>query len=100
MSTERKRYPLGTQVAVLAIFRDSDSELIDPTAVRFLFRDPAGGETEYVYGVDAELVRESEGRYRADIDANMSGNWQYRYYSTGEGQAAHEGSFAVDKSQF
>jgi hypothetical protein len=84
-----RHYALGTLVTVAAFFRDTSNELIDPAVVNFRFRDPTQQETTYVYGVNAELVKDAVGKYHVDIDA-IYGRWQYRFYSTGNGQAADE----------
>ncbi len=53
-----------------------------------------------MYDADVELVRDSMGKYHVEINANAAGFWHYRYESTGDGQAAFEGRFAVDRSNF
>jgi hypothetical protein len=54
----------------------------------------------FVFGVDSELVKDAVGKYHVDIDTTVEGTYPYRMYSTGSGQAAAEGSFRVNKSQF
>ncbi len=93
-------YLVGAKPKVYAVFRDEDNELIDPTAVSFIFRNPAGDTTTYVFNTNVELVRDSTGKYHVEINANAAGFWHYRYESTGDGQAAFEGRFAVDRSNF
>ena len=73
---------------------------IDPTAVFFQIKTPAGVPTTYQYGVDAALIKDSTGNYHVDIAANAGGTWQWRWYSTGTGAAADQGTFTVKQSYF
>lgn len=98
--SQPKHYDLGDLVRAVAIFKDADNVLTDPSAVRFKVKDPAGAIVTYVYGTDAQLVRDSAGNYHVDIDADAAGFWYYRFYSTGSGQAAAEGVFGVNRSNF
>lgn len=100
-------HDLGSLVRVTAEFRDpevEDSELalLDPTSVTVKVKRPLTSPqiSEYVYGVDGDVKRESVGRYYIDVDANESGRWTVRFESTGEGQAASEESFRVNESAF
>ena len=43
---------------------------------------------------------DSTGNYHYDVDAEPSGTWQYRWNSTGSGQAANERQFTVRPSSF
>jgi hypothetical protein len=80
-------------------FTDTDGEPMDPDAVFFKAKDPEGTVIgPYEYGTDAELVKDGPGLYHVDVDANKPGTWRYRFYSTGTGQAAKEGSFTVAPS--
>ncbi len=88
-------FDIGDLVRVSAAFTDSAGMAIDPTAVYVKYRTPAGTTTTLTYGVDAALVRDSAGNYHADISATDDGDWHYRWYSTGSGQASEEHWFRV-----
>lgn len=92
-------YDKGDLVRVSAAFATSAGVATDPTTVKFSFTDPAGTTTTYTYSTDVQLVKDSTGNYHVDIDASSTGNWLYRFFSTGTGQAAAEGEFFV-KSNF
>ncbi len=94
-----KIYDLGDAVTCEASFKKA-GVLLDPTAVTFKVKNPAGVETVYVYGTDVQLIRDSTGKYHVDINANAVGTWFYRFESTGTGQAAQEGAFRVQTSNF
>lgn len=94
------QYSKGDLVRCSASFADSAGAATNPTAVLFQVKTPAGTTTTYVYGTDAQLVRPSTGNYYVDVDASQVGTYHYRFYSTGTGQAADEGSFRVKDSNF
>lgn len=93
-------YVIGNQIRVSAAFANSVGVAVDPTVVKCQVYTPAEVATTYTYGVDLAVVRDSAGHYHLDVDANLSGVWRYRWYSTGTGQAAAEGSFDVPASVF
>ena len=93
MTTE---YDIGDLARITAAFTDGTSgAAIDPTAVSLTYKDPAGTLKTLVYGTDNALVKDSTGNYHADINVTLNGTWTYRWFSTGTGQAASEGTFQV-----
>lgn len=94
------QYDVGDLVRVTGIFKDAAGVAFDPTTVAFKFKKPDRTITTYIYGTDAQLVKVATGNYRVDIDASVKGKYQYRWYSTGNGQAAEESEFEVVKSKF
>ena len=95
-------YTKGQLVRVKATFTDTQAGGVpaDPSVVRAKYIDPAGNITSLLYGTDTALVREDTGVYHVDIDANLNGDWFYRFESSGTGQAANESYFSVDSSRF
>lgn len=88
-------YDLGNLVHVKATFKDSDGQRTDPDVVKLSVRDPGGTTTTYIFGTDDEVVKDGVGRYSSDINADETGTWYYRWWATGDGQAADEGEFTV-----
>ena len=94
-------YEQKAQVRCTGTFTDVDSGLpVDPTVVIFKVLAPDGTITTLTYGVDADLKRSSTGVYYVDLDADLSGDWYYRFESTGSGKAGGEASFQVLGSEF
>ena len=93
-------YNKGDVVRVKGSFLDPDDNPLDPDVIYLQVKTPAGVVTNYTYGIGATVVKESTGVYYADINANASGVWRYRYYSTGNGQAANESRFVIEVSAF
>jgi hypothetical protein len=90
----------GDLVRVTGTFTTPAGVATDPTAVLFSYQNPAGTTTTLTYGVDAALVKSSTGVYYVDVNASTEGVWYYRFYSTGTGQTADEGTFTVKVSNF
>jgi hypothetical protein len=96
-----KEYDLGDAVTVRAAFTNPTTQAaLDPDAVFFKYKNPAGTIVTLQYGSDAALVKDSTGIYHVDVNANAAGKWLYRFYSTGTGQAAEEGAFKIRRSSF
>jgi hypothetical protein len=68
----------------------------DPTALSFKYLKPnASVYVLLTYGVDGALVKDSIGNYHVDLNCDVDGLWEYRWASTGTGQAAQDGTFFV-----
>lgn len=93
-------YQVGDLVRIAGAFTNAAGTAVDPTAVFAKYKDPGGITTALTYGVDVALVRDSAGNYHVDVNADESGVWRYRFYSTGTGQAANEEQFIVEPSAF
>lgn len=88
-------YDVGDGRRLTATFRDINGQLADPTTVTFRMTTPDGATTEYGYGVDAELVRDSLGVYRVDWTVTQPGRHHYRWAGDGDVVVAEETSFTV-----
>jgi uncharacterized protein YfaS (alpha-2-macroglobulin family) len=96
----KHEFEVGDLVRVTGTVKNKAGQQIDPATVKFSVKPPNGIVTTYTYGIDAQLVRESQGNYRIDINANAPGLWHYRFFSTGSEQAAKEDQFRVKPTQF
>lgn len=93
-------YSLGDRVRTSVVFRRlSDAAVIDPDVVKMSFITPAGVVTTYVYNTDDEIVRDATGEYHADVSLTEKGTWYYRWFSTGDGQAANEERLEVEPAR-
>lgn len=93
-------YVLGNLVRVSVTFVNSVGAAVDPATVKLQVCPPAGATTTYTYGADAAVVKAATGSYYLDVDANTIGEWSFRWYSIGSGQAAAESGFVVQPSVF
>lgn len=87
-------YIQGSLIRVSAVFL-VNSAPTDPTTIVLKFKNPTGTITTWTFGTDNQVVKESLGTYRADINANVGGTWLFRWEGTGAAQAADQGTFDV-----
>lgn len=93
-------YERGELIRVTASFTlRSSGAALDPTTVKLSVRVPDGTVTTYVYGTDAALIKDSTGHYHYDLSLASVGRYYYRWWSTGNGQAADEKSIRVKESK-
>ena len=93
-------YDVGALVRCSAAFTTLAGVAIDPTVVKFKYRTRDGTATTLTYGTDAALVKDSVGNYHVDVSVTASGDWLYRFESTGTGQTAGENMFLARESEF
>jgi hypothetical protein len=92
-------YDIGDAVRCTITFATTDSTPTDPTTVTFTYRDPSGNETTWVFGVDAQVIKDDTGDYHADVTLDEDGLWHYRFEGTGALIAAAEHGFYVRRSE-
>lgn len=91
----------GSTLRIPVNYTDGSGTDIDPTAVTFKLYSPDYQTTTYVYGTDAEVVKDATGNYYIDVSPTVAGRWHYRWDSTGTNKASGvEGSFVVQASVF
>jgi len=93
-------YDVGDLVRVSLSFTNSSQAAADPTTVRGKLRDPSGNVTTYVYGTDAQLVKDATGAYHFDVAVDEAGDWRYRGEGEGAVVAAGESRFHARESAF
>lgn len=94
-------YSIGDKPRLIATFKDGITKtLADPDVVRFRFKTPDGTETVYVFGTNAELVKESTGVYHVDLPLTSQDEWWYRWEAAGAIACALERAIQVTETQF
>lgn len=98
-------YDVGdaVRVSTSTVFTNAAAAAFDPDVVRGKFKDPSGNVTTYVYGTDAELVKDGTGDYYFDINVDEEGTWYYRIEGESSGgayQGADEGTFEATDGAF
>lgn len=104
-------YIQGNEVTLFEQFLDQNDVPTDPTTVTFYVRSPAGSVTAYVYGVDAEVVKQTndvvgsayfgatDGFFVCNLGpVDMAGKWPYRPTGTGAVVFAAEYEFEIEPS--
>jgi hypothetical protein len=101
MSCHINSYLEGNIARITFEFRDnSDDSLVDPSTVSIIIEEPDGTQTTYVYGTDAELVRDGVGEFHFNLAGDQTGTYWYRIESTGTGQAATESRIMFTAGHF
>lgn len=89
-------HDLGDLVRVSAVFKDALLDTVmDPDIVKLSLKAPGEDVVVLTYGTDITVIKDSTGNYHCDVDASVVGSWYYRWWSTGDGQAAEEKRFVV-----
>lgn len=73
--------------------------VMDPDVVNLSIKKPDNTVATYVYNTDPEIEKNATGQYHMDVDTDQAGQWRYRWWSTGDGQAAQEKVFVVQPAQ-
>lgn len=92
-------FQVGDKVRLSAAFSDINEAAADPGGVLCKVREPDGTVTTYIYGTDADLVKDSTGHYHLDFLTTQSGRHRYGFYGITSGQAVAESEFRVQPSK-
>lgn len=102
MNSPVNEYDKGDLVRIFTTFVQENGGMetpVDPGTVKLRVLDPLGGESIYDYA-EEEITRDGAGTYHRDVTPQISGEWHYRWESTGAGQGAEEGRFFVRHTPF
>lgn len=94
-------YTKGDSVEVRGQFDNGDPVSpapVDPLTVKFVLTDPDKVKTEFLYGVDPEIVRENVGLYMFYVLLSTDGYWRVRFAGEGPRASAEETSITVHPS--
>ena len=77
----KDRFQKGTTVNCRVTFTDPDNAdtVVDPTSVTFKYQSPDLTVTSYVFGTDAQVVKESVGKYLVRLLLDQEGTFRYRW---------------------
>ncbi len=84
------RLAKGSSPAVKCVFTDPDDTappvdsvtghtLLDPSVVTAAVKPPTGSTVTYTYGTDAELTKDSQGRYRVVFPLSLQGSYHIKW---------------------
>jgi hypothetical protein len=93
-------YDIGDRVRCSVAFTNLAGAAADPTTIAFKVRTPGGTETEYVYGVNAEVVRTATGAYYVDVTLTAASDWSVRFVASGSIVTATEQTVRVRRTAF
>jgi hypothetical protein len=93
-------YEIGQTVILRAVFKNKAGVAVDPTALTMRIKDPLGAVTAFTYGVDPEVVKESDGNYYIARDPNLQGVYVALWEGTGSNKGAAKDHFQMAESFF
>jgi hypothetical protein len=70
---------------------------VDPNHLSLFVTTPTGREDHFIYGQTGTFARESAGKYYLDYYASLSGQYKYRFYSSGTAWGAEWKRFVVNR---
>lgn len=89
---------IGEVAKISVTIVGADALAADPSALRLKVKSPTGTLTAYVFGVATELVKDSVGKFHANILMSEAGVWAYRWEADAPNAGANEGRITVKKS--
>lgn len=76
-------YDIGDLHQSLIAFSNLSNVATDPTTVTFTWTKPDGSSVVYIYGTDAELIKDGVGNYHTDITYDQKGRQVLKWTATG-----------------
>lgn len=92
-------YDIGDRRRLSCEIRDETGTLADPTTVTFKMFEPDKVVTQYVYGEDAQVYKDSTGCYHVEWDITQAGTHWWRFEASGSIGVAEETQFRVRKTK-
>lgn len=99
----------GDLVTVSVVIQTALLADSDPPVLYFYYWDPDGGPTApakgtlttpYIYGTDAQIIKDATGHYHIDLPVTKAGKWRYKWQSLAVDatvRGATSGTFRVKK---
>lgn len=89
-------YQQGELAIVRGTFTNPETGApVDPSVVKVTIVSPDGQRNEYLYGTDAQVVKDSIGVYSIEVGCDIPGTFAYWWHSGGTGKAGDERTFTV-----
>lgn len=74
---------VGQSARITVAITDAAEIAVDPGALRLKVKPPTGAALRtYDYGASAEIVKDADGQYHADIVLDAAGTWSWRWEGT------------------
>ena len=95
-----KQFDIGDITRLTVTFKNLAGTVVDPTTVKIQIKLPESTVVEYIYLIDAEIIKDSVGIYHIDFLITQGGIHYYKWSGTGSVYAAEESQFFVKITQF
>ena len=93
-------YDVADKPKLQGTFRNAAGTLADPDTVTLRIKYPDASTTTHVYGVDANVIRDSVGVYYYLLPLTLEGAHYYRWEGSGALYAGGEKKIVVNQSVF
>jgi len=93
------RYLVGQRLRFSIVVTNLITGLATDPANLTLVLQSSSGNTTYTYPSGSDIVRDSLGNFHCDFTPTVTGNWNYRWSSTGTVVAAAESQFSIQPSR-
>lgn len=90
-----KTFQIGDTVRLTGTFRDEDKVLTDPTTVTVSTKTPGGVVQTWHYSTDADVIKDSTGKYHIDVAPDSEGRWTFQWKAEGTLVTLEEQHFLV-----
>lgn len=91
---------VGETIKFTSTITNLKNKAEDPTGVIFTIYDPNGNARAYIYGTDAELVRDNVGRFSIDLILSIVGTYKVRWETTSPNISIEEESIVATAKLF
>ena len=91
---------VGETVKFTANISNLKNKLEDPVGIMFKIKDPLGVLTTYLYGTDAQLLKDSLGKYTIDLILPIAGKYKIRWETTAPNISIEENTIIAEASIF
>lgn len=86
---------IGDIVRVVGLLTTAAGAPVDPTTLVVEITSPSGSVETFTLGTDVFPERDDVGVYHVDVVPSEDGDYEYKFTSTGTGQAVDRGAFRV-----
>jgi hypothetical protein len=93
-------YEIGQTVILRVAFKNQAGVAADPTTLKVEIKDPLGQETEFTFGTDAEVIKDSVGNYHIARDPEIQGVYVAKWRGTGANKGAARDQFKMVEDFF
>lgn len=88
-------YDVGDLVRLVGTLNNAAGAALDPSTLVVKVKAPSGTTTTYTFGSSAFPIRTGLGTFYVDVTPSEPGEHDYKFASSGTGQAVDEGTFVV-----
>jgi hypothetical protein len=89
---------VGETVKFTAQITNLKNQLTDPVGIMFKIKNPIGVSTTYLYGTDAQILKDSVGKYSIDLILDVVGTYKIRWETVSPNVSIEENTIIAEKT--